>query len=276
MNYIESIENYIVYLISECGLSVTLHPLKNETLITFTRLIRFNIHDNSYCTYIKSSPKGHERCLAHQKKVLEKCRTEEKEFCGICYAGVFEHVYPIFDGTEIIGFISVGAYACEAGEKRVKCASRLTEKTEIIATKAYSALRSELPDKKKIDTLIFPLCSMLELAYRNLVRPEKESLIVEICRYVQQHYSTDLTTEEICRVFYCSRSYFSHAFKKEVGTGFREYLTQIRIDHAKRLLRYSNLSVTEIAVSVGFADSNYFSNVFKKQIGCSPLAYRKK
>ncbi|MBE6589242.1 MAG: helix-turn-helix domain-containing protein [Ruminococcaceae bacterium] len=276
MNLIELIENYIVYLITECDLSVTLHPKETESLITFSPLMRFNIHDNSYCTCVKASAEGQARCLAQQEKVQERCREEKAEFCGICHAGVFEYVYPLSDGSRIIGFASVSGYAARAGEERIeRTAERFDYSVELLK-KAYGTLRPTPPDKKRIDTLVLPLCRMLELAYR---REEgnvaKDSLITQILRYIHRNYATDLTSEEICRAFYCSRSHFSHIFKKETGKSFREYLTDVRMEDAKSLLRYSKLSVTEIALSVGFGDPNYFSNVFKRCEGCSPLAYRK-
>ena len=117
---------------------------------------------------------------------------------------------------------------------------------------------------------------MLELAYiKEKEKEGKEDLITEICRYVRQNYASDITTDTVCRKFYCSRSYISHTFKRDVGRSFRDYLAEIRIDNAKRLLKYSALSVREIAFSVGFSDQNYFSGVFKKITGKSPLAYRK-
>ena len=70
---IQIIRDYILYPIEECGLSVTLHPLNDESLITGSSLIDFNIHDNSYCSYIKSLPNGHLHCLAQQKKVFSQC-----------------------------------------------------------------------------------------------------------------------------------------------------------------------------------------------------------
>ena len=69
---IQAIEQYIVYLITECGLSVTLHPLVQESLISFSTLMQFNIHDNSYCSLIKSTQQGRLRCRSQQKKVLER------------------------------------------------------------------------------------------------------------------------------------------------------------------------------------------------------------
>ena len=93
--------------------------------------------------------------------------------------------------------------------------------------------------------------------------------------YIQKNYSTPLNVEDICKHLGCSGSYFSHAFKRGAGLGFREYLINIRIENAKRLLTLSELNVTEIAFSVGFSDSNYFTSLFKKKSGISPLAYRK-
>lgn len=117
---------------------------------------------------------------------------------------------------------------------------------------------------------------MLELAYRSVESSLGErDRITSVRRYVMRNYASDITTERICKEFHGSRSGFSHTFKKETGKSFREYLTEVRLSHAKRLLKYSNLTVTEIALSVGFNDANYFSNVFKKYLGTSPTAYRK-
>ena len=81
--------------------------------------------------------------------------------------------------------------------------------------------------------------------------------------------------EALCERFHCSRSTFSHTFKKETGRSFRQYLTELRLDYARHLLVYSSLRVGEIAFSIGFSDANYFSNIFKKHEGCSPLEYRR-
>ena len=276
MEMIALIEKYIVHLITECGLSVTVHPIERESFVTFSRLMRFNIHDNSYCTQIKSTPDGQRRCLEQQKKVLEKCREGGCEFCGVCHAGVFEYVYPFFDKEGVVGFVSVGGYASASERSRVKHAAKRFGYAEDTLTKAYEALRPSAPDKKRIDVLVLPLCKMLELTYYTQERgTTEEDLIERICRYVRHHYARDLTTKELCETFYCSRSLFSHTFKKKKGMSFREYLTDIRLEYAKRLLRYSSLTVTEISFSVGFNDANYFSNVFRKRVGCSPLRYRK-
>lgn len=277
MKNIEAIEKYIVYLIGECGLSVTLHPMEKDKLITFSSLMRFNTHDNSYCTLVKTKKCAHERCLAGQKRVLEKMRDVCEPFSGVCHAGVRERVYPLRNESEIIGFISVSGYYSETGSERIDRLSSELGFDKPTLVKSYNTLKPYDADRERLDALIYPLAGMLELAYiKEEKSKETESLMKRIERYVKQNYNTDLTVNDICKEFGCSRSYFSHTWSSLVGKSFREYLLDLRLDNAKRLLDLSSLNVTEIAFSVGFSDSNYFSSIFKKRHGVSPLAYRKR
>ena len=117
---------------------------------------------------------------------------------------------------------------------------------------------------------------MLELAYTKIgdESSDEETLIDSVVRYLKQYHTENITLKDICDYFSCSRSHISHTFKKKTGKNIREFLTDCRLEDAKSLLKYSNLSITEIAYSVGFGDSNYFSNVFKKSVGMSPMKYR--
>ena len=277
MKELQLIENYVIYLIRECGLSVTIHPIEKETLIAFSNLMHFNTHANPYCTHVKSTKAGYKRCLLQQRKVLGKLKNNDHPFCGLCHAGIFEYVYPLKNAQGVIGFISVGGYSSEEGARRIGRTAREFGYSESVLQKAYTTLRAVDPDKERIDTLVSPLCLMLELAYRKEYGEEKkEDTLTQILRYIQMNYSVDLTAEELCRLFGCSRSYFSHTFRRETGKSFREYLTDVRFEHAKKLLAFSHLNVTEISYAIGYADSNYFSNVFKKKEGVSPLTYRKR
>ena len=276
MDNVENIKNYILFLKRECGLYVTLHPHGNESVITSSELITFNIHDNPYCVFVKSFDGVWQHCIEKQCKIREKCK--EGSFCGSCFAGVWEFVYPIKQGDELLGFISVSGYK---SDKAASYLSRVAEKYNIPQKKlavAYSSLKCDTPKKEWVDTLIVPLCNMLELAY---IKAEVNVItdndpIEEVLRYVKRNHTQKISIEDVCKHFGYSRSYVSHVFKKRVGQSFREYLTQLRIEDARSLLKHSNLTITEIALSVGFSDSTYFSNVFKTKVGISPSAYRKK
>lgn len=275
MSNISDIKNYILFLKNKCGLSITLHPIKSENLIMSGELMMFNIHDNSHCIFVKSFPDAQKHCLSNQQKVFEKCR--DGAFCGTCYAGVQEFVYPITAHDDLIAFICVSGYK---SPKAVQYLQKVSEKYSIPfkdLKKTYNSLKPDMPEKEQVDTLILPLVSMLELCYiRSENKNVQEQPMEKIIRYIRQHRAEDITIDDLCREFFSSRSYISHNFKKYMGKSFREYLTELRINDAVSLLAHSRLSITEIALSVGFSDSNYFSNVFKKHVGVSPRKYRNK
>jgi two-component system response regulator YesN len=71
-----------------------------------------------------------------------------------------------------------------------------------------------------------------------------------------------------------SPSYFSSIFSQEKGITFIEFLTNVRIEKAKELLRSTTLRSSEISQAVGYKDSHYFSYLFKKETGLTPREYR--
>lgn len=94
-------------------------------------------------------------------------------------------------------------------------------------------------------------------------------------KYIQEHYhKSDTSIDKICKTLYISPTYFSTVFKKETKLTFVSYLTQIRMEAAKELLRTTGLRASEIAGRVGYSDPNYFSICFKKFHSISPTAYR--
>ena len=72
-----------------------------------------------------------------------------------------------------------------------------------------------------------------------------------------------------------SGTYLSKLFKEEMGTGFTEYVTKVRLEEAEKLLADTVLSIMEIAAAVGYPDEKYFSRLFKKSTGIKPSEYRK-
>ena len=271
---VNSIKKYILYLKNECDLSITIHPQEKENIIVPSDLITFNIHDNSYCVYVKTFAGAHNHCVERQCKVYQKGL--QGSYCGTCYAGVMEYVYPFRNRDSVVGFISVSGYQCEYPDSYIEQTSENYSIPIDNLKNAYNSLKRKMPPKSHVDTLIHPLVSMLELAYIKNGEDKEETWLDGVIRYVKQYHTQDLTLDHLCDHFGCSRSRISHIFKSNMGVNFREYLTDLRLTDAESLLKFSDLTVTEIAYSVGFCDSNYFSSVFKKRYNISPKNYRKK
>lgn len=93
--------------------------------------------------------------------------------------------------------------------------------------------------------------------------------------YIQQNYMNPITLEEVSDLVGFNASYFSTLFKKETGINFVQYLSEIRMEKAKELLKESNLSVAAICEEVGYSDLKHFTKSFRKTTGIKPNEYRK-
>lgn len=92
--------------------------------------------------------------------------------------------------------------------------------------------------------------------------------------YIWQNLDQPLTLQQICRQFGISQPYLSRFFRKYEGTSFGNYLTQIRIQKAKDLLRQSKeILIKDVAFMVGYNDQFYFSRIFRSVVGVSPSEY---
>ena len=100
------------------------------------------------------------------------------------------------------------------------------------------------------------------------------NVIHQTVQYLNTHYSEKITMEQMAQRVYLSSSYFSRVFKEETGESFTTYLTRIRIERTKGLLKQKSIRLTDIAQLIGFEDQSYFTKVFKKQEGIPPLRYR--
>lgn len=94
--------------------------------------------------------------------------------------------------------------------------------------------------------------------------------------YIKNHYyEPTLTINDICYDLGVSHSYMCKLFKNETGKSLVDYLIDVRINNACRLLETSSLSVSEIAFSVGFNSDVHFMKTFKRRMGVTPTQYRK-
>lgn len=272
----ESICNYIDYLRKNCGLKVSVHPKDSRIFHFFKSFFKYNIHESPYCIHIKSDLNAYEHCIERQYKIINKCK--DGSFCGKCYAGVFEFIYPIEFSGEIFGFISVGGYQSENYNEYLKKISHKYTHNYSDLLESYKKLDNIIPDKHRIDTLLLPLCDMFSLLiYENLnknVQTMEFGLQLEY--YLHVHHTEKITVDNICNKFHCSKSYINHYFKKNNGVTIKDYINRLRIENAKQLLKSTKLSIDEISFAVGFSSISYFSKVFKSQNGLSPSSYRKK
>lgn len=101
-----------------------------------------------------------------------------------------------------------------------------------------------------------------------------EGAIDTVKRLVRESYKENLSMRNIASKVYMNAAYLGQLFKVETGMGFNEYLFQVRMDNAKRMLLHTDMKVYEIATAVGYSDLDWFYKKFKQHTGFNSSEYR--
>lgn len=99
--------------------------------------------------------------------------------------------------------------------------------------------------------------------------------ILSALRYIDEHYSENISLSDVAGAIYISKNYLCDLFKKEMNITFIDYVTNLRIEKAKQLLSCSDKKMYEISEAVGYNDYAYFSQIFKRHTGTTLSNYRK-
>ncbi|SFD00024.1 helix-turn-helix domain-containing protein [Butyrivibrio sp. YAB3001] len=144
----------------------------------------------------------------------------------------------------------------------------------------YSSRNNYLPEIMGLNTtdeLKKWFIDKIENACRDIISKKEEhsnDIMKTAKDYIDNNFEKDISLDNVSRVVNVSPYYFSKIFKEENGLNFIEYLTNVRIEKAKKLLENPNLSIKEICASCGYTDPNYFSRSFKKNVGVTPTEYK--
>ncbi len=116
------------------------------------------------------------------------------------------------------------------------------------------------------------------IRFRDKVSQKKYVQLLEDAKeYIWENFQNeDISLNTVAASVNLSPNHFSTIFSQEMGQTFIEYLTNVRMEKAKELLRNSNLRTSEIASQVGYRDAHYFSYLFKKTQECTPREYKGK
>ena len=135
----------------------------------------------------------------------------------------------------------------------------------------------------KLEEIEEALRVMADTLKKNNVEPKEESseensagcfIVKNALAYMEENYAQKLTLGLVAEKTYVSQWHLSKLLNKHEGRNFSEILNQIRVEHAKELLREMQLRIADISEMVGFTDVAHFSRVFKKLEGLSANEYR--
>lgn len=260
---IEDIVNYCTVL-NEQGYTVSLCRLDPIFNVCMEKFLPYGGHNFEYCMRVKSCRKSD--CDQRQRD-LKRRITKDNFGPFTCFAGVTEFVFPIEQDGQRYGIVCLSGYRTD----------------EKMNNRAYMQLSDKIPDKQIAKGIITPLLYMLESLIKNLKEAETFSemnaadiMYQNVLRFISNNIDKAFSLTEICEQVGYSQTYVSREFKKRKGKSVFDYVIDLRIATATKLLTNTDLRVIDIAYQVGFSDVNYFTSLFKKRTGYSPSEVRKR
>ena len=124
--------------------------------------------------------------------------------------------------------------------------------------------------RASIEALIVAVNKLEELASKDGV---KDTRMIEIMNYIQANY-IDITLDDLAEKFYLSKPYLSKYIKEKSGMTFGDLVKKIRLKKARALLKSSNMTVENIALTVGYQNVEHFNRLFKKAYNMTPMQFR--
>lgn len=217
------------------------------------------------CTYEEDYP------IVLEKKLFEAVSKGDIANCNEFSRKFFEWMvenYEIYDDDiklKILEFVLRAEHlAYESGGMIYRFRARSEYLPKILKVSGNEELRIWFMDK------IVEACRNVKVK-----REESSSSVIDKAKaYIEKQYHKDISLDEVSKELNISPYYFSKLFKEEAGENFIEYLTNIRISQAKKLLSETEMSMKEICCNIGYSDPNYFSRIFKKSLGITPTEYK--
>lgn len=239
--------------------------------------------DPMICRLIRETADGRAMCARVRQGVL--AAAEEEPACARCDAGMSEVAVPVRIGGVCAGyFLFSGTLPAPAdaaarararhllARHRIDIAPELLEKwlegLTVVPEERLEALRRIL------------WIAARQIAHQfmdptDLEERELPVAVAKACGYIRAHGLTeDLQLTDVARHCGVSEGHFSRMFHQSTGLTYREYLTQVRLDHARGLLLRGQKAILEIAFDSGFQSVSQFHRAFRKAFGSSPAAWR--
>lgn len=231
----------------------------------------------SFCTAIKSSALGRERCMQSDRAVCMECAKTGKPTTHYCHAGLVDTAVPIKFKNTVLGYIIFGQVADKKQDYAYEKIKELSNELKLDYKELLTAYRElDKYDKDRINsaasimknvTAHLWLSEYIEIGYSALAQ--------EIDDYIRANLKEKLTVNSICERFFVSKNRLYDISHKWFKMTFSDYVNYLRVEQAKSMLTTTDLSVREISNAVGICDYNYFTKVFKNSTGLPPLKYRK-
>ncbi len=184
---------------------------------------------------------------------------------------IFEKLITLPPSIQSLSAIEKGYTQLEKNVERQLGNCNSTVVNTIVQPPPFGELWSFLQMKQEI---IRYLNQVHEIACEAKIDVPNKKLVVDVLQYVRENAAGDINLNIVAEKFGRTSAYMSALFKKGTGMGFNEYITNIRMNMAKKMIEDTSIPISEVSSLCGYLNPKYFSVAFKNVFGMSPAAYR--
>jgi len=231
-------------------------------LLTFTRSGSITVEYNGHTTQAPAGTFGWFDCKRPHTYYTTKGTHEVEVYFIHLYGAGVEKYAQYFKKLSVTGCIEISD------------STGVTSYFKKLISLYRPDARTELTDYSACSLLSMLCLTVLEQAAAHQTQTVS-GYIVEIKRFLEEHFSERVDLDFLSRQFFLSKSYIQRQFKRYVGMSPSDFVSQLRIAQAKLLLRTTDSSVGLIGASVGMPDASYFIYAFRRAEGVTPLEYRR-
>ncbi|WP_313893452.1 response regulator [Psychrobacillus sp.] len=203
-------------------------------------------------------------------------KQQQKDFFDQIHLGDWESIRS--GALDLIQQHENGGYSLIYTQQRVLellwVANRVMDEMGIEADTPFFSFQAQ--DYRQLRTEMLIILKRMIAIYEEYFARMEDDKIQQVKQYIQEHSHKDISLDILAQKVNLSPIYISKMFKEKLGINYIDFLTECRIEKAKRLLNDPERSLKEITFEIGYHEPNYFSKVFKKMCGVSPKEYRKK
>ncbi|MFA9376366.1 MAG: PocR ligand-binding domain-containing protein [Lachnotalea sp.] len=243
----------------------------------FKEIVSYPNNIPVFCSIIRSDPTALHNCKLCDERACQRAKTLKKNYIYSCHAGLTESITPIIIGNLIIGYMLFGHIAQypdkEEGWNHVQSKCENYNINMLSLKESYHMCKYFSVEHINAATQIMETVASY-LCVSHMARLKYDSLPIQIDTYITDHFSENISIENLSTQFEISRTKLYQIAAQNYGIGIAEYIRNLRIEKSKQLLLETTMPIKEIASVVGIDDYNYFSKVFKNISGKTPRAFR--
>ncbi len=224
----------------------------------------------NYCRIIQEELKH--KCIACDRDKFKEANNKKEPLLYRCYNGLYEMYLPIFIENCLVGYLHFGQVRAEQDFTTIADECSLYEHSKVEELeKSYNSMN--IIQKEKLFLISELFLKFSDIILKNkLIELKKAKLEFYLKKYVEENLTNSIDVKSAAEFVGRSPSFVTHKFKEIYGKTFHEFLSQVRVEHSKKLLR--KYSISETFQLCGFKNRYHFSKVFKKAESITPHEYQ--